>query len=44
VNHNGLSMRTTIAYDPYKQGHLVTVDMLCGVAVFDTAQGFVMLG
>lgn len=44
VNYNGLSVRTVITYDGDKQGHLVTVDMLCGVKVLDTALGVVMLG
>lgn len=44
MNENGLSMRTTITYDGNKQGHLVTVDMLCGIAVLNTALGAVFLG
>ncbi|HPT70884.1 MAG TPA: P22 phage major capsid protein family protein [Candidatus Cloacimonadota bacterium] len=40
---NGLSLRVTITYDGVKQGHLVTVDMLMGVAVLDAAQGAVLL-
>jgi hypothetical protein len=44
VNHNGLSMRATITYDGTKQGHLVTLDMLCGIQVLDTNLGAVLLG
>ena len=40
---NGLSLRVTITYDGVKQGHLVTVDMLMGVAVLDSVQGAVLL-
>jgi hypothetical protein len=44
VSHNGLSMRATIAYNHMKQGHVVTLDMLCGVKVLDTDLGAVLLG
>lgn len=44
VNHNDLSMRATITYDGNKQGHLVTLDMLCGIAILDEHLGAVMLG
>jgi hypothetical protein len=44
INHNGLSIRATIAYDHMKQGHVVTLDMLCGVKVLDVALGAVLLG
>ena len=44
VNFNDLSMRATITYDGTNQGHLVTLDMLCGVAILDTNLGAVMLG
>lgn len=44
VNYNGLSLRVTISYDPYKQGHLVTIDSLMGVAPLDTNLGHVWLG
>jgi hypothetical protein len=44
VNYNGLSMRAVITYDGNKQGHLVTLDMLCGVKVLDTALGAVLFG
>jgi len=43
VNWNGLSMRATIAYNHLKQGHVVTVDMLCGVKVLDEKLGAVLL-
>lgn len=39
----GLSMRAALTYDPYKQGHLVTIDMLAGVAILDTDLGTVLL-
>ena len=41
---NGLSMRVTMVYDGYNQGHLVTVDTLLGVKVLDTNLGAVMFG
>lgn len=44
VNMNGLSMRATITYQGRDQGHLVTLDMLCGVQVLDTNLGCVLLG
>jgi len=44
VNYNGLSMRAVITYDGNKQGHLVTLDMLCGVKVLDTDLGAVLYG
>lgn len=44
VNHNDLSMRATITYNGTQQGHLVTLDMLCGIAILDTNLGAVMLG
>lgn len=43
VNWNDLSMRATITYDGNKQGHLVTLDMLAGVAVLDNHLGAVLL-
>ena len=44
ANFNGLSVRVTITYDGNQQGHLVTVDLLCGVKTLDTNLGAVMLG
>lgn len=44
VNSMGMSMRATISYDGIKQGHIVTLDMLCGVKVLDTNMGAVLLG
>lgn len=44
VNYNNLSMRATITYQGQQQGHLVTLDMLCGVAILDTNLGAVLLG
>ena len=42
VNYNNLSMRATITYQGQQQGHLVTLDMLCGVAILDTNLGAVL--
>jgi hypothetical protein len=44
VNWNDLSMRATITYQGTQQGHLVTLDLLCGVAVLDTNLGCLLLG
>jgi hypothetical protein len=44
ANYNGLSMRVVITYDGEKQGHLVTMDLLCGVKVLDEDQGAVLIG
>jgi len=44
VNHNSLSMRVTITYQGKDQGHLVTLDMLCGIALLDSNLGAVLLG
>src|SRR5690606_15417291 len=43
-NFNGLSIRTVISYDPERQGTMVTVDMLAGIAVLDATLGGVLLG
>jgi hypothetical protein len=43
VNYNGLSMRVVITYSGVMQGHLVTVDMLCGTAVYNQSLGCVIL-
>ncbi len=43
ANFNNLSMRVVITYDGSKQGHLVTVDMLAGVAVLEEKLGAVLL-
>lgn len=42
ASYNGLSMRVTITYDGEKQGHLVTVDMLCGVKVLNSDLGMII--
>lgn len=44
ASYNGLSLRVTITYDGEKQGHLVTVDVLCGVKVLNTSLGGVIFG
>ena len=43
VNYKGLGIRVVISYDAKAQGHLVTVDLLCGVKVLDTNLGAVVL-
>lgn len=42
ANYNGLGLRVTIQYDSSVQGHRVTVDMLAGIKVLDSALGAVM--
>lgn len=44
ANYNNFSMRVTMAYDANKQGTLVTVDTLMGVAILDLSLGAVMFG
>lgn len=44
VNYNGLAMRVVITYDGDRQGYLVTVDMLMGVAVLRDEAGVPLLG
>ncbi len=44
VSAKGLSIRATISYDGFKQGHLITLDMLCGIKVLDTNLGAILLG
>lgn len=41
---NGISLRVVISYAPERQGHLITLDMLCGVKVLDPSLGVVMFG
>jgi hypothetical protein len=43
ANFNNLGLRVVMAYDPYKQGTLVTVDLLCGTKVLDQRLGGVLL-
>jgi hypothetical protein len=40
---NDLAIRVVITYDGVKQGHRVTVDMLCGIKVLDTNLGIALL-
>jgi hypothetical protein len=40
----GLAMRVTMQYQGMKQGMLVTMDLLCGIAPLDTDLGAVLLG
>lgn len=44
ASYNGLGLRVTITYDGKAQGHRVTLDMLAGVKVLDTALGCPVLG
>ena len=44
VNFEGIGLRVCITYDGTRQGHLVTVDLLCGVKVLDKQYGAVMYG
>ena len=44
VNSEALSMRVVISYDPIKQGHIVTIDMLLGVKVLNSNLGTILLG
>jgi hypothetical protein len=44
ASFNGLGLRVTITYDGKAQGHRVTLDMLAGVKVLDTALGCPVLG
>lgn len=44
VSANNVGMRVTMAYDPYKQGTIVTMDMLMGVAILEPKLGAVLLG
>jgi hypothetical protein len=44
VNYNNLSLRFVLAYDPIKQGHIATLDLLFGIKVLDANLGVVMLG
>lgn len=40
---NDLAMRVVITYQGVGQGHLVTLDLLCGVKILDVDRGAVML-
>lgn len=44
AEYGGVGIRVTIAYDPRAQGHLVTVDLLCGVKTLDRELGCIVLG
>jgi len=44
VSYDNIGIRVVITYDGDKQGHLVTVDLLCGFKVLDTDLGAVLLG
>lgn len=39
ATYNDLSLRIAITYEGRGQGHLVTLDLLCGVKVLDSARG-----
>lgn len=42
ASYNGLSIRVVITYDGEMQGHLVTVDTLCGIKVLDQTLGCIV--
>lgn len=42
ASYHNLSLRVTITYEGRGQGHLVTLDMLCGVKVLDVLRGAMM--
>ena len=42
--YNDVAMRVSMQYDITSQGTIVTLDLLCGVAVLDTNLGCVLLG
>lgn len=44
ANYNGLSMRVVMTYDGNKQGTLVTLDSLLGIAKLDARLGAVLFG
>lgn len=44
ISHDGWTMRATLSYNAEKQGHLVTLDFLCGVQMLDHDLGAVLLG
>lgn len=41
---NNLALRVTITYQGTSQGHLCTIDMLCGIKTLNTDMGVVMFG
>lgn len=41
---NDLAMRVTITYQGLSQGHLCTIDMLCGIKTLNADMGVVMFG
>ncbi|OGS40337.1 MAG: hypothetical protein A3K77_04610 [Euryarchaeota archaeon RBG_13_31_8] len=43
ADYNGLAVRVTITYEGRGQGHLVTLDLLCGVKVLDVNRGAVLV-
>lgn len=44
INYNGFSIRATITYDGNKQGHLITLDLIFGIAILEEELGAVLLG
>lgn len=44
AKYNDLAMRVTITYQGVSQGHLCTIDMLCGIKTLNTNMGVVMFG
>lgn len=43
MNFGGIALRVTITYEGRDQGHLVTIDLLCGIKKLDDGLGAVML-
>ena len=44
AKYNNLALRVCITYDGDAQGHLVTIDMLCGIKTLNSDMGVVMHG
>jgi hypothetical protein len=44
VTYNNLAMRVVMTYDGNKQGTLVTLDMLMGIAIFEAKAGVLLCG
>lgn len=42
ASYNGISLRVTMQYDWQQQGTVVTLDLLCGVAILDARQAVVL--
>jgi hypothetical protein len=44
AEYNGLSIRVVISYSPKEQGHIVTIDLLAGMATLNEDLGVTVLG